>query len=312
MRQTNPINAASPRLQARAVRMRDQYTRAQRRFEDLHGLALDVRSLAYANLWLRDPRVTLPMPDVRAWFREPGLWLPLSCAIAFDSQVDLGNDFAGNSADFVVAFNNVAGDDAFVMINAQNTADLVAGVLYNGVTLNKIGAIGEAGNNLFAHLYNLKSPATGSHNVTIQKSGNLILSACAASYSGSDTSGTSAGALDVTGTGHLAGSSSNSFSKTLTTTVTTRTIAGFGAVAALTADGSPATRRTGTNGDKGLILDSNADVAAGSNTLGVTSSGFPAYAGVMCGLKPAGGSGGGVTFPQLERFIRGLERGVVQ
>ena len=81
--------------------------RAAHRFLDRHAVA-DVRSPAYANLWLRSPDLRLPLPDLRFWYRrpgcqpdfrigEPGLWVPLSCAIALVTSVKFAQLNTGTS-----------------------------------------------------------------------------------------------------------------------------------------------------------------------------------------------------------------------
>ena len=80
---------------------------AAHRFLDRHAVAVDVRSPAYANLWLRSPDPRLPVPDLRHWHRyrrqpglpisEPGLWVPLSCAIALVTSVKFAQLNTGTS-----------------------------------------------------------------------------------------------------------------------------------------------------------------------------------------------------------------------
>ena len=62
-------------------------------YEQAHGCLVDPSSLSYIDSWLRNPihDKKLPIPDLRTWYREPGLWLPLSCTIAFVNSLGEGN-----------------------------------------------------------------------------------------------------------------------------------------------------------------------------------------------------------------------------
>ena len=87
-----------------------------RRAEDQLGLAVDPRSLAYVDRWLRTPDRRFPTPDLRAWYRELGLWLPLSCTATFVNSVHWTGSGTSSAKDFS-ACNGAGG--LFVVISSQ-------------------------------------------------------------------------------------------------------------------------------------------------------------------------------------------------
>jgi hypothetical protein len=241
-------------------------------------------------------------------------------AIAFDAATDGGNVNPGTSLTFS---HTCTGSNLilFVGFNGDNIggADDVSSVTYNSVAMtlaNKQVGAGTGGDRN-TYLYYLIGPATGAHNVVITCSSSHVIQGGAVSYTGvkqsSQPDNTAINAETV---------SSN---KTLTTSLTTVNDNCWTVLVENCYDGGPGaghpgagagtTRRTadGTNGGWGLF-DSNAVVhPAGSTSLTTTRVSDPfglEILHVMASFQPDTGGGATVTYPQLERGIRGLNRGI--
>jgi hypothetical protein len=84
-----------------------------------------------------------------------------------------------------VAFNNVAGNVLYVVVEGDGTSDYISGVTYNGVALSLIAKIGPSDPaHRWLYLFGLLAPATGSHNIVVSASSSTFIDILAASYSG--------------------------------------------------------------------------------------------------------------------------------
>lgn len=240
-------------------------------------------------------------------------------AIAFDAAVD-GLSNTGTSH----TWNHTCTGSLLILwvgFNGDNIGsfDDITSVTYNGVamTLANKQVNPASGGDRNTYLYYLLGPATGSHAVVINCTNSHLLQGGSASYTGVKQSGQP----DAT----AVNAETVSSNKTLTTTLTTSADNCWTVVVEGCYDGGPGAGSPGagagttkravdaTNGGWG-IFDSNAVVhPAGSASLTTTRSADPfglEILHVMASFQPDTGGGATVTYPQLERGVRGLNRGL--
>ncbi len=157
------------------------------KFQDKNGIDINTYSYIYANLWLHEFRKSkLPTPKVKFWYREPGLWLPLSCAITVVSSTHAASS-DGNAV--TTTGINTSGADFLVL-----SLDAFNGILPIG---NPSDSNGNTWNNLTTHVCNggnvsgfisyAINPTVGSGH-TFTFGANLTFPAiCVAAFSGLDT-----------------------------------------------------------------------------------------------------------------------------
>lgn len=265
--------------------------RGQHQFADQHGIAVDVRSWLYADAWLRGPAQRqypgLPVPALPFYYREvkrapygePGLYLPLSCAIAFD--FDSGGAVTATSWShtmsataggvlIVGAFDDTGGSNLLTAVN-WNTSE----------GLTKIAQVQEPSGR-WVSLWYLLNPTSGVHNVS--------LTTTAGSFKGSAISLTGVAALDVSGTGTQAAG------VTVSDNITVAANAWIASVVKESFAGSPtwtnATERSNTVASGLHMADSNAALT-GSQTTTFSWSGSTTAAIVSASFTVSGGGGGG-------------------
>lgn len=138
-------------------------SRQVRAFQDRTGVAVDVRSVAYLDRWLRDPDGTLPLPVLDQWYRDPkkGLVLPLWCAIAFVNSASAASGGAALSgaasmdttgANFLVALVAEFGSTRSNVTDSKNAG--------NWTNLSAFGLGGSYGCHI-AYRYNPGSVGAG-------------------------------------------------------------------------------------------------------------------------------------------------------
>jgi hypothetical protein len=238
-------------------------------------------------------------------------------AIAFDAATDGGKV---NPATSLTFSHTCTGSLGLLVVGFSGDnfggADDVSSVTYNSVAMTLAQKITSAtGGDRITYIYYLLGPATGAHNVVITCSSSHLIQGGAVSYTGVKASGQP----DATTTNF-----SSTVATTLTTSLTTANDnswcvlihGGYDGGSAPTA-GAGTTRRTfdGTDGGWGLF-DSNGPVTpAGSKSLisnygsGTNPFGL-AIVHVMVSFQPDTGGAATVTYPQLERGTRGLNRGI--
>lgn len=295
--------------------------RAAHQFLDRHGVALDVRSPAYSNLWLRSPDARLPVPDLRLWYREPGLWLPVSCAIA---RVTTSASASGaGTTRATPSFNAVAGNfvAAFVRWSGAGLAlsSLVdtAGNTYTSAVDSATFGSSDTTFNPRVALYYAKNITGNATNVVTGTWGSSADFAWieALQYSGIDTTAP----LDVAIGARTASTTSDHSVGTLTTAQAVELIlcgVSENAFSTFTA-GSSFTLINGSLGDGTNTFGGVEEFITASTqttfTAHVSGGGGGVHDGIVAAAFLGGAAGGGgVTLPQLERFIRGLERGLAQ
>lgn len=261
-------------------------------FEDRFGIAADVQSWLYADAYLRHAPVRLnrlaplPPPIQPFWYREPGVWLPLSLAIASDSATDLVRDY-GSSA-WTVSFTNTAGDTIFFML--WTDAAVAPAVTYGGVSVPLIDGHGIGRINYYGYLYGLSSASlpTGANNFVVARSTTLDYIANAVSYSGTDTTGAvEAFANTVSATDPL--------SLAVTVATTNAWLVGMFQGGQFYIPGTATTTRVDntTSSLHWAAIDSNGGLATGSRALAGNNQGGGGSSGIIvASMKPAGGGGG--------------------
>lgn len=266
------------------------------RWQQRHGVAVDVSSAEYANLWLRElPRPGMPLPDLRHWWREPGLYLPLSCAIAFVGSGYTDGTFAAGATPTFSALTTGASIFWAFYINFNSTADSITSVecgsgnnmtkLVSGVTNTHVG--------LDMSVWYKFSPASGGSTSIIAHqtgSGNWLMQGIA--YSGTDTS-----ALGATVLGGETAPAANHATRPITTANANSWVACFTqeqSQAGGLFSGTNSTLRGRMAGFIGCgIFDSGLVASAGAFNLdiGVTTSGYEQS--ILAEMKVSGGVGGG-------------------
>lgn len=277
------------------------------RLIDRVGPAPVLHSWGYANARLRTHTPQAPAPTAPFWYRDPGLWLPLSCAVAINgTPISLGN-IVGTSLTF--SYNNPAGDLLFVGA-LSTTAGSITGITYNVAGMAPVATnISDGGSGSVGWLYALNSPATGTHNVVVSANASVFLAGVVWGYAGTATSGDPE--ASTTGAHNSTGSSDPLVLSLATLTDLAWLVAyGFSGVPTVTLTGS-GTSRANSDFGTSLAADRGPITPAGTSTISMYPSGSGAnVGGIICSVKPAGGGGGGITYPELERAIRGLNRGL--
>jgi hypothetical protein len=268
-------------------------------FEDRFGVAADVRSWLYADAYLRHTParrtrgrlVPLAPPTMPFWRREPGLWLPLSCAIApVGTPVD-GSFTNGGSHTFSITVIGGTNDAVLVAIGCSTSFDDITAVTVGGVTATFIDKYtgGPSGWNIY--MYGAIPSGTGSKSVVVTVSGSHLILAGAAEYTG-------IGSFTPSGTPVHQDKNPDQGIGDNAVTITTGVdncwaFMNASTSAGVIATGTGSTLRT-SDASFGTwsILDSGAAVSpAGSVTMHVGMTVHPgASSALMFALPPAGGS----------------------
>lgn len=260
------------------------------RFQDRFGIRYDLKSNEYTNLWLKGLYPNLPVPDIRHWWRDPGLYLPLSLAIARDSSSNYASIFPGTSLTY--ALNNAAGNLALIGIAADGD-DVVNAVSYNAVACTLIVKIELQTSGTWIYVYGLGSPATGNHNVVILTSSSVGIQSLAASYSGTNASTT----MENTGSGSTNFAFVPGFPLIVGLTSSTNNAWGFGCFYGNSAGSSSVNSNfvsitASGGGGTFQVMDTNAAITpAGAHDFTGEADGN-AMAMVGCIFAPAGGATG--------------------
>jgi hypothetical protein len=166
-------------------------------------------------------------------------------------------------------------------IRAAN-GDQISGVTYNGVAMTQIGKRSSQANT-FVYLYRLEGPATGTNNIVASANNSSDIGIVAASYTGAKQSGQPDSSAVANGT-----AASYSASTTVVASgcwLVAANVNNGGGFAA----GSGATSRgiiAFSGGSQNMLVDSNATVGTGSQSLGVTLTNDN-YAYVVASMAPA-------------------------
>lgn len=204
-------------------------------------------------------------------------------AIAFDSAVNAARQ--NGVASLTFSFNNVAGNLVAVSAWTTDTAGAVTAT-YNGTAMTEVGAgVTNPDTLTRLHVFVLKSPATGAHNVVVTLAGSFDVTAQAVSYSGTDTTTQP----DASNSGTGIGTADFSLAVTTVTdnawTVFCPVNNGYGVGGAA---GTGSTQRLAPT-DGLATYDSNAVISpAGSNTMHSTTAGVSQWAGIIFAIRPSG------------------------
>lgn len=225
----------------------------------------------------------------RFWHREPGLWLPLSCAIAHDNAAYGG--FTGASS-LTFSFTVGAGSNRLICVYVNaNTSDDVSGATFNSVATTLINK-GAFTANRWTYLFYLLNPDSGAHNVVVSGVAGYI-SAVVSSYTGvlqSDQPDAQATKMNSSG-------AITSMTTTLTTVADNcwTVLGGRWAVGNIAA-GAGTTQRAEDNDFNSFgIFDSNGAITpAGSASLIITGTSDERVNSCMASFKPAGAAESGI------------------
>jgi hypothetical protein len=198
--------------------------------------------------------------------------------IAFDSASQQITSSTGSNS---LSFNNVAGN--FMVVFLYDNSSSTTGVTYNGVSLTDTGitVVKSASNQFTGYAFYLKSPATGANTLTASRSsstGDYYLHV--ATYSGAGTTQPD-----------NAAATTEASSSTMTQTITVNT-ANSWTVCSAFADGGSLAASTGSTLRGSIIntvtglFDSNAAMAAGSQSMVQTMNGTFKRVGIIMSIKP--------------------------
>ncbi len=209
-------------------------------------------------------------------------------AIAFDSKSEGSSSGSVNS--FTLSFNNVAGNFMFVTFCEDTGSPSQTGVTYNGVALTALTTISSPFANNKMGWY-LKNPVTGTNNLIASRTttSTATIRLCVATYSGTDTATQpdSQSTFDVTGT---------------TGSATTTVIASncwlimsyendAGAGRNVSAGANTILRQANSGNGAVAILDSNATVGTGAQSLNYSVASSAEQFGNIISLDPSAAAG---------------------
>ena len=212
-------------------------------------------------------------------------------AISFDSA-SVGIR-APSGAGPLTFSHTVTGSNTVLFVGCFATAgDVVTGITYNSISLTQVSKVTSGGETTY--LYYLIAPTTGANNISVSWTGNSVVRAHGASYTGAKQSGVP----DASAT-------NNNTSTTIATTLTTIadncwTIVMARCQGDITAGAGTVLRGVSATSN---ILDSNSvTTPAGSKTLNVTSSASGTNGTVMASFAPA--PAGSSSIPDVRLFFQ--------
>lgn len=115
------------------------------------------------------------------WYRDPGLWLPLSCAIATDAVAD-GN--FQTSASPLTWNHNYAGD--LLVVGVYRVENSISSVTYNSLPLTPITTSTNPVTSHEVSLWYLIGQAAGLQQIAITPSAGSFVAGVSGSYSGTN------------------------------------------------------------------------------------------------------------------------------
>ncbi len=226
-------------------------------------------------------------------------------AIAFDAATDGLNNGGSGTLTFshtatgsnLIGFVGLLGD-------VIGGADDISSVTWGGVAMTLIRKITSGPGGRFSYVYALAGPASGSQSIVVSSSSNHYLLAGAATYTGASQTG-----IPDNSTTNTAGTDP------ITTSLTTVADNCWTFLFAESGSGGTFTAGTGSTFRKkdvafsvwGILDSGNLIHPAGSYSMTVSS--LSNGVTIMCSFAPVG-AGASVTYPQLERGIRGYCRGL--
>ena len=207
-------------------------------------------------------------------------------AIAIDSTAQGSSTGSVNS--FTLSFNNVAGNFMFVTFCEDTGSPSQTGVTYNGVALTALTTLSSPfANNKMGWI--LKSPTTGTNDIVASRTttSTAVIRLCVATYSGTDTTTQP----DSQNTFNVGPATSGSASTTVVGSncwlvMSYENDAGTGNN--VSAGASTTLRIANTGNGAVAILDSNATVGTGSQSLNYSTVSSVNHFGNIISLAPAG------------------------
>lgn len=214
-------------------------------------------------------------------------------AIAFDAWTNGG----AASATSLTFSHTTTGSNRYlvVVVRSEVGGDSVTGVTYAGTSMTR--AIAKAwfpNNNNWVYLYYLPNPASGANNVVISSSDTNQKTGGASSYTGAVQSGTPDTAF------YSASDVAGDFSVTVNVTTANSWLV----ETYVSADANPTaavngTVRSATAGSNTSLVDSNAAVGSGNQTIGYTWDAADRHVILGLAFAPAAGGGAVAVAPTL-------------
>lgn len=207
-------------------------------------------------------------------------------AIAIDSTGE--GSSVGSVNSLTLSFNNVGGDFMFVTFCEDTGSPSQSSVTYNGVGLTALTTLSSPfANNKMGWI--LKSPATGTNDIVATRTttSTAIIRLCVATYSGTDTTTQP----DSQNTFTVGPATSGSASTTVVASncwlvMSYENDGGIGNN--VSAGASTVLRQANIDNGAVAILDSNATVGTGSQSLNYSTTLSNTHFGNIISLKPAG------------------------
>lgn len=114
-------------------------------------------------------------------------------AYSIDSTSTFDNNHNSGNGPFTVAHTCAVGAQLYCMVSgaiAASGAGNITGVTYNGIAMTQVTSYVAPGSTVFAYIFFLDTPASGTHNVVVSTSGNTYVAVDNISFNGANGYGT--------------------------------------------------------------------------------------------------------------------------
>ena len=199
-------------------------------------------------------------------------------AIALDSASTYKTQFPGTSLTWA---HTCTGSDLILIVTVTvEQGDRVTGVTYNGVAMTQ--GIKAANGVPYLYIYYLVNPATGANNIVVSVSSSSDIHAASASYTGASQTGQP----DATNSVNEVAIASGDHTVSLTVVAADSwLVATYNSLTAGPVSAVNGVNRAGTY-DQGALFDSNAAVAAGTQTIGMHWNALDSHTIIGLSFKP--------------------------
>lgn len=265
-------------------------------FQDRTGVAVDVRSAAYIDRWLRDADGALPLPVLDRWYRAPstGLILPVECAIAL---VNSSTASSGGAAISGGGSMDTSGANFIVVAVAEfgTTPSIVSDNKGNGNYTN-LASFGDAGSYRCHIAYKYNASVGAGHTFSTDQANfpAIVILACSGVQSASDpydtTAGTAGAKTADSGATAVAGSLTATAASSLYFTVFVNSQTSTGST---TPSGFSVTGFTNHNVANALECAAAYQISSSALNPSWTHGASGAFAASQAIFAPSSGGGGG-------------------
>jgi len=200
-------------------------------------------------------------------------------AIAFDAAASSSNSGASS----LTYSHTVTGTNTGIVVAVMSqSGDDITSVTYNSAVATQVSKIHAYDSGLWIYLYYLVNPSTGTHDVTITRSGSTgVLYGLSSSYTGTKQSGQPDASVSATGT-------ANSATPALTTVADNTWIVSYVRYDNGGATGNGVTVRASLESSSNVLGDTNAGMTSpGSYSKGYNSTASNAYGILNLSIAPA-------------------------